>query len=278
MNETARQHEDPSALGPRVAIVLAGRRTVDDPLAAAAGAPHRALLDIEGEPMLLRVVRRLLARRTIERVLVNIDEPALLDAVAPLASLRDQGVVEIMKSTGSPSASVLESLEWARLDQGPVLVTTADHALLDDAILDAFFGASARLDADLTVGLVSRRTIEARFPEAKRTYLRFRGNAFSGANLFLFRTPASLRAAEFWRRVERDRKHPWRIARAFGFATLLLFLTRRLDLDAALERASRIIGAHVRAVRLEIAEAAVDVDKIEDLELVRRILATRRIG
>ncbi len=160
----------------------------------------------------------------------------------------------------------------------PVLVTTADHALLDDAMLDAFLGASARIDADLTLALVSSKAIRARFPEAKRTYLRFRDDAYSGANLFLFRTPAARRAALFWRRVESERKRPWRIARAFGWMNLALFLLRRLDLDAAFERASRVVGARVAAIPLDIAEAAVDVDKIEDLELVRRILDERRTG
>ena len=226
--------------------------------------------------MLVRVVKRLLAWPTIERILINIDQPALLLDLAALVALRDAGSVEFMQSTESPSRSVLESLDWADLESGPVLVTTADHALLDDDMLDAFLGASEQVECDLTVGLVSRLTIEARFPEAKRTYLRFRDGAFSGANLFLFRTPNAERAAAFWRRVERERKHPWRMARAFGLGTLLLFLTRRLDLDAALVRASSVIGAEIRAIRLHFAEAAVDVDKIEDLELVQRILAERR--
>lgn len=228
--------------------------------------------------MLVRVVERLNAWPTIERILINIDEPALLLGLPGLMTLREKGVVEFMKSTDSPSLSVLESLEWADLERGPVLVTTADHPLLDDDMLEMFFRESARLDADLTFGFVSRVTIEERFPEARRTYLRFRDGAFSGANLFLFRTPNAARAATFWRRVESERKHPWRIARAFGFGTLLLFLARRLDLDAALIRASKVIGARVEAIRMNIAEAAVDVDKIEDLELVRRILAERRGG
>jgi GTP:adenosylcobinamide-phosphate guanylyltransferase len=276
MNESAPLQSDLTPVGPRRAIVLAGRRGGDDPLAKAGDAAHRALLDIEGEPMLLRVVKRLVQQPTIERILINIDQPDLLLDLKDLTALRDRGVVEIMKSTESPSLSVIESLDWANLESGPVLVTTADHALLDDAMLDAFFEGSGRCGADLTVGLVSRVTIEARFPEAKRTYLRFRDDAFSGANLFLFRTPNAERAARFWRRVENERKHPWRIARAFGFGTLLLFLARRLDLDAALVRASSVIGARVQAIRLDIAEAAVDVDKIEDLELVRRILAEQR--
>lgn len=248
-----------------------------DVLAEAAGAPHRALLEIEGEPMLLRVIEQLLAWPSIEHVLVNIDEPARIDAIPALARLRDAGRVRFEPSTDSPSRSALESLDHSGLSEGPVLVTTADHALLDHTILQAFLAASSRSDADLTVGLVARTTIEARFPTAKRTYLRFREEAYSGANLFLFRRPAARGVAEFWGRIERERKHPWRLARAFGWINLLLFMTRRLTLETAMRRASRVLGVRVEAIPIAIAEAAVDVDKLEDLELVRAILAARRV-
>ena len=51
-----------------------------------------------------------------------------------------------------------------------------------------------------------------------------------------------------------------------------LFSLRRLDLDTAMARASKVVGARIAAVPIPIAEAAVDVDKVEDLTLVRRIL------
>lgn len=265
-------------LEPASAIVLAGRRPGPDPLAEADGAPHRALLDIEGEPMLLRVVRRLLARPGLGRVLVNIDRPDLLEALPGWKALAETDRARVLRSTPSPSQSVLESLDAAGLDDGPVLVTTADHALLDDAMLDAFFTRAERREADLHLALVPSAVIRARFPEAKRTYLRFRDEAYSGANLFLFRTPVARRAALFWQRVEHERKHPWRLARAFGLANLVRFATRRLDLDQAMTRASQVVGARIDAVALEIAEAAVDVDKVEDLELVRAILGARAAG
>jgi hypothetical protein len=161
----------------------------------------------------------------------------------------------------------------AGLDRRPVLVTTADHALLDDRMLDRFFTLAATSAPDLQLALVPRAVILQRFPEAKRTYLRFRDEAYSGANLFLFRTPAAREAALFWQRVENDRKRPWRLARAFGLTNLLRFLTRRLDLAQAMQQASAVIHAQIEAIPLDIAEAAVDVDKIEDLQLVRAILA-----
>jgi 2-C-methyl-D-erythritol 4-phosphate cytidylyltransferase len=264
------------AFGPRRAVVLAGRRPGPDALAEADGATHRALLDIEGEPMLLRVVSQLLRWPSIERVLVNIDRADLVEAIPELARLRAEGRVEILPSTDSPSRSVLASLDHFDLATGPILVTTADHALLDAPMLETFFGASEKSRADLCLALVPRTVIRTRFPEARRTYLKFRGEAYSGANLFLFRTPASHDAALFWQRVERLRKRPWRIARAFGLRNLARFLMRRLTLEMAFEQVSRVIGIRAEAIALPQAEAAVDVDKLDDLILVRRILAERR--
>lgn len=263
-------------LGPRRVVVLAGRRPGPDALADGDGAPHRALLDIAGEPMLVRVLRHLLGWPSIEHVLVNIDRPELLEALPDVVRWQADGRVAILASTTSPSRSVLESLDRLDLASGPILVTTADHALLDDAILTSFFDASEKTRADLCVGLVPRSVIEARFPEARRTYLRFRGEAYSGANLFLFRTPAARGAALFWQRVESLRKQPWRIARAFGLRNLLRFLLRRLTLAQAFEQVSRVLGLRAEAIPLSQAEAAVDVDKRDDLVLVRRLLAERR--
>ena len=268
-------------MGPQRVIVLAGRRPGPDALASGDGAPHRALLDIEGEPMLVRVVRRLLGWPSVERVLVNIDRPELLGALPDFVRWREEGRVEVLQSTGSPSRSVLESLDRLGLEAGPILVTTADHALLDDAMLESFFRASeagSAGTADLCLALVPRSRIEARFPETRRTYLRFHGEAYSGANLFLFRTPAARGAALFWQRVEGLRKRPWRIARAFGLRNLLRFVMRRLTLAEGFVRVSQVLGIRVEAIPLPQAEAAVDVDKLDDLLLVRKILAERRAG
>ena len=144
---------------------------------------------------------------------------------------------------------------------------------MNDEILDAFFEAANASDGDLVVALVRSETILKRFPAAKRTYLRFRDGHFSGANLFLVRSEAALRAIEFWKRAEQHRKQPWRIVREFGLGALVAFALGRLDLDAAFARASQVVGARVTPVVLPMAEAAVDVDKLSDLELVRDLLS-----
>ena len=65
------------------------------------------------------------------------------------------------------------------------------------------------------------------------------------------------------------------MASRFGWISLLLFLLRRLDLEAAFERVSHAMGARVIAIEMPMAEAAVDVDKLSDWELVKKIFDER---
>jgi GTP:adenosylcobinamide-phosphate guanylyltransferase len=259
------------------ALVLAGRRAADDASGRFAGSAHRALLEVRGVPMLLRVVRTLRACPNVEAVRVSIDAPAALAAVPELAQLVASGAIRLHQSLPSPSGSVEDALRELP-ERARVLVTTADHPLLAPAIVEHFLagtgeGAGAPAgEADVLVGLVRAEVVRARYPESIRTWLRLRGAAYSGANLFAFLTPAARRAAAFWVRAEQFRKRPWRLASTFGPAALLLYAVGRLDLDAALARVSRAMGARVRAVLLPFAEAAIDVDRPADLALAERIL------
>lgn len=257
------------------AWVLAGRRGPADVVAAAAGVTHRALVPVCGVPMLLRVVRTLRETPGVGRVTISIDDPGQLDSVPELAEARRAGWLATHTSLDSPSASVGDLLTRVGKANG-VLVTTGDHPLLTPGIVGAFLAeARTRPDADVVVGMVPARVVRAAHPDAVRTFLALRGEAFSGANLFWMRAPGARRVTDFWRNAERHRKQPWKLVRSFGVVTLLLFLLRRLDLGEAMTRASRILGARVEAVELEDADAAIDVDKPSDLELATRILERR---
>ncbi len=257
---------------PFTALVLAGRRAGADPLAELHGVQHRALLEVAGVPMLLRVVRALRKSKCVGRIVVSIGDPSALDDVPELRSMVAAGVLETHRSLDSPSRSVCDVLEGTAAGER-VLVTTADHALLIREMVDHF--AAAEDGADVSVGFVSATVLRTAYPESTRTTLRLRGEAWSGANLFAFRTERARRAAAWWVRAEAFRKHPWRLVAVFGPISLLLFALRRLDLAGAMHRVSRAVGAEVRAVPLPQAEAAIDVDRPSDLALATRILEQR---
>ncbi len=257
-------------------LVLAGRRDPNDELARRAGAKHRVLLDIAGEPMLVRVLRTLRDHPRVASVELCSDSPELVEEIPELANMLASRELRLVGAETTPSRSVLAAIEGrAARGEGsrPLLLTTADHALLDHEMLDFVFAGALESQADLLVGLVPESVIVRRFPKARRTYLPFRGERYSGANLFALMTPEAKRVIEFWRRAEHDRKQPWKLVRHFGLGSLVLFLLKRLDLAAAFRRVSRTVGVEVEALEIPIAEAAVDVDKIEDWELVNEILS-----
>ena len=65
----------------------------------------------------------------------------------------------------------------------PLLVTTADHALLDGAMIDDFCARGGGRRRGDRAGRASA-PLMARLPQTKRTWIGFRGGAYSGANLF----------------------------------------------------------------------------------------------
>ena len=264
------------ATPPVTALVLAGSRHGEaDPVARYRQAPAKCLVRAGGVPMLVRVVTTLAGSRGVGRILVSADRAALVDGLPELVALRAEGRLAVLESAPSLSSSVAAAFAAAG---APLLVTTADHALLDSAMVGHFLAAAEQASADIAVALASAAVITAAYPDTRRTYLRFRDGGYSGANLFLLRTPAAEGGITFWQRIERDRKAPWRLARAFGPMLLAAYLLRVASLDQAIRLVSRRLGLRVAAIAMPMAEASIDVDKPADLDLVERILARRERG
>ncbi|MGQ9367807.1 nucleotidyltransferase family protein [Azospirillum sp. A39] len=255
------------------AIVLAGSRGPADPVAVAAGVSHKALALVAGEPMLARVLATLTAVPRIGHVAVVIERPDLVLTHPAFARFVEQGTLSVLPAAPSPSRSVLAALD-ALASPFPCLVTTADHPLLTPEMVEHFWSRLPS-DADAAVALAGAATIQAAHPGTRRTYLRFADGPVSGCNLFALRTPAARSVVAFWRRVEQDRKKPWRMIRLLGPGTLLSFALGRLRLDAALAAFGRKTGTTLAAVDMPFADAAVDVDKADDLALAEAILRRR---
>lgn len=246
------------------ALLLAGSRPGGDPFAESNGVKAKALIPVAGEPMIARPVRALLENARISQVRVLAQDGALL---APALPSDARLTVE---ESGATIAATLEAILADPTTHYPLLVTTADHALLDGAMIEDFCAHAA--GADVAIGLVERRPLMARLPQTKRTWIGFRGGAYSGANLFAFGSAKAALAVGLWREVEQDRKKGWKLLTALGLPGLL-GLARLRTLDQTLGAMGRKLGISLRSVQLANPLAAVDVDKPADLVLVEAILA-----
>jgi len=247
------------------AVLLAGSRPGRDAFAEQFGTDLKALIPVGGEPMVRRPVRALLESPGIGKIFVLSQAPERISEVLP----EDPRIV-IRESQGT-IAETIENLILNHIADFPMLVTTADHALLDEPMVAEFIAEAE--GADLAIGVVERRALLARLPQTKRTWIGFRGGAYSGANLFALGSIKTLAAIEQWRSVEQDRKKGWRVLSALGPVLLLGAFLRLRTLDQSVTAMARRLGMTARAVVLSNPLAAVDVDKPLDHSIVEAILA-----
>ena len=257
------------------AVVLAADRGPDDPVARAAGARCKSMASIDGIPMVFRVLDALAASTEINARILCGPPQSIVDLEPDLKARISSGEVNWVKNQQTPSTSayhVLQSLP----EQTPVLLTTADHAMLDARMIDYFCTRARDTGCDVVAGLARHEMVTKAYPQTRRTATRLQDDSYCGCNLFAFLTPPARRAADFWRQVENQRKNPLRVIRVLGAMAVLRYLLGKLTLADALDRMSQRLGFRACAVDMPFAEAAIDVDSVADLELVEKIVSKRR--
>lgn len=255
------------------AIILAGERPEGDPLAAHCNVKYKALIPIDGQSMLDHVAQALLASPHIGRIVIMAQSPDALKT-AQTSGLERNDRVEFVESNDGIATSI-EMVAGTEIAPWPVLVTTADNALLTEETVDCFLkGCDGQ---DVAVGVVERDTILTAYPDTRRTWLKFRGGAYSGANLFALSNAAAKPAIDLWSSVEQDRKNAWKIFAHFGPWLMFRAISRTICFEQAMAEAGRRLALRAQPIELPIPEAAIDVDKLCDLKLVTQILSDRRV-
>ena len=244
------------------AVVLAGRRN-DGVFAAVSQAANEALIEIGDRTMLEYVLAALTAAETVGRVVVV--------GTAEVAAVLPPGV-EFVAERGDMIANVVAGVEYLATDE-QVVIATSDIPFITPAIVDDFLRQCAARPADLYYPAIPRAAAEAAFPGVQRTYAKLREGTFTGGNMFVVNARLVPAMADRIREFVAARKSPAKMAGLIGpmFAVKLAMGT----LSAAeLERkVSAMFGVRGVVMITGHSEIGVDVDKLSDLELARRVLA-----
>ncbi len=256
------------------AVLLAGSRAGTDPVAAHCGVAVKALAEIDGEAMIRRVVRALVAQPKLARVLILGEENLLAPVVEDIDPAFALGWCA---SAGSPAASLARAFELLP-EHLPVLVTTADHALLEPEWVQRFLEASEKSGADLCLAVTPAQAVREALPDSRRTVLEFSDARVCTCNLFAFCRPVARTVSTTWQKTESERKRPWRMLARLGFLNALLYTLGALSIDSAFARLSRRFGVRVQPVSLPWPLLALDVDTPQDLAECARIIKKRRVS
>jgi hypothetical protein len=138
--------------------------------------------------------------------------------------------------------------------------------------IDDFAARAAALDADVVYGCVERSVHMASFPRVPHTWARMRDGTFCGGGIVAMKPRALPLLERFIERLGAARKHPIRLASLFGWDVLLRFALRRLSIAQAETRATKILGAPVRALVSPFAETGVNVDRVTDVALAEELV------
>jgi GTP:adenosylcobinamide-phosphate guanylyltransferase len=247
------------------AVVLAGG-PLDDVARLQAGAPNKAFVEIAGTTLVGRVLLALRGASGIGRLIV-VAPPSMRGHpdLAPADELRPDGV------------TISESLRngLAGLDgEHDVLIVASDLPVLTPVAVEDFVHGVGVLAADVVYGCVERSVHVARFPDVPHTWARMREGTFCGGGIAAMKPRALPLLARFIERLGAARKHPFKLASLFGWDMLARFALGRLTIATAEARAARILGAPVRAFISPYAETAVNVDRLSDVPLARRLVTT----
>ena len=247
-------------------VVAGGRPDASDPLFSYTQGRPKALLEIKGRPLIHYVLRSLLESTSIDRIVVVGLERAALPSF--------DGQVEYMAVQGGMIANGLTGL--ARLQTGRpatrhVLFSSADIPAVDSAIVDDIVTTCRPYDKAAYYFMVERQVMESLYPGSKRTYVRLKGMAVAGADMFIADARLANGNSQLLHALAAGRKQAWKLAKIVGPTTLLSLWLHRLTLTGIEHRAERVVGAPVSVRLTNHAQLAMDVDKPEQLRLLRNL-------
>lgn len=228
----------------------------------------RVMIDVNGRPMLQHVLDALDAAASITGLIVIGLPPeaqSQVNAHKPIHFLPDGGSLIANVKAG------LAHVRATRPDDTAALICSADVPHIQGHMVDELVHLCQPFDHAFYYTIAAAELIEARYPHSQRTYTHFAdGVKISGGDVFVVQVAMLDTSEILWESITNARKRPWRMAQLVGLGTLFKLLTRRLSIEEAAARASRIIGKPVKVLFLPYAELAMDADKPHQIELLRR--------
>ena len=256
------------------AIVTAGGiPKPDEPLYEFTQGKNKALLEICGKPMIQWVLDALSEAETVERVIVV--------GLPEESQVRCKKIAAFIPNQGSLLQNVRAGMQMVH-ETNPqshhLLSVSSDIPAITSEMVDWLVGAAMQTDEDAYYNVITRQVMEARYPESRRSYARFRDVEVCGGDMSIIRTELGAQNDALWERIIESRKSALKQAALVGYDTLILMLLRLITLDQAVKMVTRRLRLTGRAIRCPYAEIGMDVDKPFQLELIRADLAHRALA
>jgi len=246
------------------AVVLAGGGK-PEPLTEQEGVSNKAFIKLQKKPIIAYILDALHDASSIDRIMV----------VGPQEELeelnRDRSFFEIVAEQGSMLENLAAGFELIDPEK-PCLVVTGDIPLINAAVIEQFLELCTPFEHDLYYPVLTREACLERFPETERTYVRLKEGHVTGGNIGLVRPAWFLDNKARLEMFISYRKKPLKLLKVLPLSLGIKYLFKTLSVKDLEYQLSRLLSFQAKAVFCDCVEIAVDVDKISDLEMVKKII------
>lgn len=255
-------------------VMAASRRGVEDSVAKLQNKSHKCLVEIDGKPMLVRVIDALLESGKIGRIFISIEDETPLKSVPQLSQWLKDGVIQVTPSRGNLADSVLAAA--ADIDAPfPLFITTGDNVLHHGAIIRDFAVQAEESAKDISVAFTEATVVRREAPDVKLAYHRLADGEYSACNLYALKTPNALRAVKVFESGGQFGKRHIRILKAFGIMPFILYKTRLASIHGLMNRIARNLKVSADVALLDYPEGPIDVDNPQFFAIAERLLKAR---
>jgi molybdopterin-guanine dinucleotide biosynthesis protein A len=251
------------------ALILAGGKTPpDDPLFDECPNGSRSLMTLHGKPMVQWVIDALDASEAVaDLYVIGLSEEFGLSATKPIHYLPDQG--DMFENIRNGAIHTYNN----RPEREKILLASSDIPAIQPQMVDWLASQIAADPAKmLYYNVITQQTMEERFPNASRSYVRFKDVAVCGGDLNAIDKRLFTIERPLWHKLTTARKHPLRQAGMIGFDTLLLIALRLITLESAVKKVCRRLNLDAKALLCPYAEMGMDADKPHQLAILRQHL------
>ena len=255
------------------ALIMAGKRSgVLDPLAQRANVAQKAVVPVNGVPMVERVAKQVAACDRVGAIRIVAHEPDEIAALPTIKALIEEGRLSFAEGKFNLVDSVFSGVEGADF---PVVVTTADNCLVTPEGYAEFIDKCLAAEAGGAAALARKEDVIAADPIGQKRFYEFKDGGFSNCNMYWIGGEYALSAAEIMRGGGQFVKFPSRIIKAFGFMNLLRFRFGTGSKEKLFEQVSKRFGFKLVPVEVSDGHYAIDVDDFRTFEVTEKILKRR---
>jgi len=257
---------------PLSVLLLAGRRPGLDPIAEFFGTDFKVTAPVAGKPMIMHTLTSLESMTNVSHIYVLSQEPDQLRST--LGDYSPGEKVKFLKSGSGIANTILTAWESIGLSV-PFMITTADNCMIRQEHVDDFLAKAEKNNADLSVGMVEKTLLVNRYPESRRTWLKFKDISVTGCNLFLVQSEAAVNLISYWKSFESRPKKVLKLAWSIGPLIFIKYLLKQMALKSSFEYISDKTITNVQPVILNDPDIAIDADKISDIVQIESIFNLR---